>query len=74
MNAFFKSQFNYCLLVWMCCNRSLNNKINRLHEQCLRIVYNNKKSNFEDLLEEDGSVSTHHQWYKSSNFEGDFSV
>ena len=35
MNAFFKSQFNYCPLVWMCCNRSLNTKINRLHERCL---------------------------------------
>ena len=49
MNAFFKSQFNYCLLLWMCCNRSLNNKIDRLHELSLRIVYNNKKK--------DGSVS-----------------
>ena len=24
MNAIFKSQFNYCILVWICCNRSLN--------------------------------------------------
>ena len=24
MNAIFKSQFNYCMLVWICCNRSLN--------------------------------------------------
>ena len=45
MNAFFKSQFNYCPLVWMCCNRSLNTKINRLHDSCLWIVYNDKKSN-----------------------------
>ena len=35
MNAFFKSQFNYCPLIWMCCNRSLNNKIERLHELSL---------------------------------------
>ena len=27
MNAFFKSQFHYCPRIWMCCNRSLNNKI-----------------------------------------------
>ena len=27
INAFFKSQLNYCLLIWMCCNRSLHNKI-----------------------------------------------
>ena len=24
MNRFFKSQFNYCRLIWICCNRSLN--------------------------------------------------
>ena len=45
----------------MCCNRSLNTKINRLHERCLRIVYNDKKSNFNELLVKDGSVSIHHQ-------------
>ena len=61
MNTFFKSQFNYCPLVWMCCNRSLDTKINRLHERCLRIVYNDKKSNFNELLVKDGSVSIHHQ-------------
>ena len=31
MNAFFKSQFSYCPLVWMCHSRANNNKINRLH-------------------------------------------
>ena len=61
MNAFFKSQFNYCLLVRMCCNSSLNTKINRLHERCLRIAYNDKKSDFNELLVKDGSVSIHHQ-------------
>ena len=38
MNAFFKSQFNYCPTIWMFHNRSLNNKINRLHECCLKII------------------------------------
>ena len=61
MNAFFKSQLNYCPLVWMCCNRYLNTKMNRLHEQCLRIIFNDKKSNFNELLVKDGSVSIHHQ-------------
>ena len=61
MNAFFNSQFNYCPLVWICCNRSLNNKINRLHERCLRIVYNDKKSNFNEVLVKDSSISIHHQ-------------
>ena len=61
VNAFFYSQFNYCQLVWMCHNRSNNNKINRLHERCLRLIYNDKKSSFKDLLEKDGSVSVHHR-------------
>ena len=33
----------------------MNNKINRLHEKCLRIVYSDKTSSFEELLEKDGS-------------------
>ena len=58
VNAFFYSQFNYCQLVWMCHNRT-NNKINRLHERCLHLIYNDKKSSLEDLLQKDGSVSIH---------------
>ena len=60
MNAFFKAQFNYCPVIWMNHTRGLNNKINRLHERCLRIIYNDKRSNFEELLNKDNSVSIHH--------------
>ena len=59
MNSFFISQFNYCPLVWMCHSRLMNNKINRLHEKCLRIVYSDKTSSFEELLDKDGSVTIH---------------
>ena len=59
MNSFFNSQFNYCPLVWMFHSRSINNKINRLHERVLRIVYNDFKSSFKNLLEKDGTVSIH---------------
>ena len=41
-------------------SRCLNNKINRLHERCLRMIYNDKISNFEELLNKDNSVSIHH--------------
>ena len=61
VNAFFYSQFNYCQLVWMCHNRTNNNKINRLNERCLRLIYNDKKSSFKDVLEKDRSVSIHHR-------------
>ena len=39
--------------------RGKNNKINRIHERWLRIIYNDKKSTFYELLEKDGSVSIH---------------
>ena len=38
----------------------MNDKINRLHEHCVRIIYNDKRSFFEELLAKDNSVSVHH--------------
>ena len=64
LNAFFNSQFNYCSLIWMCHNRENNNKINGLHETCLRILYNDKGSSFNALLEKDGSVLIHERYIK----------
>ena len=60
MNAFFKSKLNYCLAIWIFHSRTLNNKINRLHERCLRTKYNDKLSNFEELLHKDNFVSIRH--------------
>ena len=45
----------------MCHNRTNNNKINRLHERCLQLIYNDKKLSFKDLLETDESVSINHR-------------
>ena len=60
LNTFFMSQFNYCPLTWMCHSRAENNKINRLHERCLRIIYKYKASTFEQqLLEKNSSLSIH---------------
>ena len=60
MNVLFKTQFNYCPIVWVFRSRSLNNEINRLHERCLRMICNDKRSNFDVLLVKDNSISTHH--------------
>ena len=46
MKAFFMSQFGYCPLVWMIHSRSLNSRINALHERALRLVYNDFVYNF----------------------------
>ena len=51
----------YYPLIWMFHNRKLNNKINKLHKRCLRIVYSKNSSSFEELLETDNSVSVHHR-------------
>ena len=59
MKAFVTSQFGYCPLVWMFHSRAINNRINKLHEMSLRIVYKDRNSTFEDLLEKDDSVTIH---------------
>ena len=46
MKAFTTSQFSYCPLIWMFHSRSLNNKINWVHERALRLVYQNKLISF----------------------------
>ena len=61
MKVLIESQFGYCPLVWIYCNRSYDNHINRLHERALRIAYNDNVSLFEDLLQRDQSVSIYHR-------------
>ena len=59
MKTFIESQFNYCPLIWMCHSRDLNQKINKLHERALRVVYKNSDLTFEGLLEKDKSFTIH---------------
>ena len=59
MRTFIQSQFNYCPLLWMFHSRILNNKINKLHERALRLVYKNDDLNFQELLDLDNSVTIH---------------
>ena len=42
-------------------SRSLNLKINRIHERALRIIYNDKSLPFQKLLEKDNSFTMHHK-------------
>ena len=44
-----------------CHSRALSNKINRVHERCLRIIYKDKTSTFKELLEKDNSFSIHYR-------------
>ena len=75
INSFFNTQFIYCPLIWMCHSPENNRKINRLHESCLKTIYNNEQSSFNGLLEKDSSASIHElnfqvlatEMYKISN-------
>ena len=57
MKTFIESQFNYYALICMFYSRTINNKINRLHERALRIVYSDFKLSLEGLLMKDNSFS-----------------
>ena len=59
MKAFINSQFGYCPLVWMNHNRKIHNRINRIHERALRVVYNDDNATFEQLLKKENAVKIH---------------
>ena len=61
MKSFVISQFNYCPILWMYCQRKSNNLINRIHERALKIAYNDYTSDFNHLLEKDDSATIHHK-------------
>ena len=41
-------------------SRTMNNKINCIHERALRLVYSDHVSSFDELLKKDQSFSIHH--------------
>ena len=48
-------------LIWLCHSRSLNNRITRIHERALRIVFNDNISSFDELINKFGSARVHHR-------------
>ena len=48
-------------LLWMFCLRTMNRKMNYIHERALRLVYTDYSKTFSELLREDKSVSFHHR-------------
>ena len=59
MKAFVTSQFGYCPLVWMFHDRKNNNRINKIQERALKLIYKEDASSFTDLLKRDSSVTIH---------------
>ena len=64
MNTFVMSQVSYCTLIWMFHDRSVNKKLNKIHERALRITYKDSCSSFDDLLKKAESVSIHQRKLK----------
>ena len=56
MYTFVMSQFNYCTLIWMFHDRSVNKRINKIHERALRMAYRDNSTSFEYLLKKAESV------------------
>ena len=55
------AQFKYCPITWLFCSRSCDNKINKLQERALRLVYDDYETSFDGLLNKNKSFSIHHQ-------------
>ena len=58
-DAYIMSTFKYCPLIWMFCNKTANNQINKIHKRSLSLVYELEDGNFEDLLIKDDSWTIH---------------
>ena len=59
MQIFIENEFNYCPPIWVMHNRTLNNKINKLHERALRIALDDDISSYSDLLVKSESYTIH---------------
>ena len=58
MNAFITSQLSYCPYVWTSHSKTINNRINKIHEKTLRLVCKDEKNlSLDNLLKKDKSVS-----------------
>ena len=59
MTSFIYSQFQYCPLIWIFHNREFNNRINKIHERAMRIVFRDYNSEFSDLLKRNNVLTVH---------------
>ena len=59
MQAFALSHFSYSPLVWMFYDRTLNHRMNHIHDRALRFVYKDYQTDFGSLLEQRSLVSIH---------------
>ena len=58
------SQFSYSPLIWMLHSRTLNNRINNIHERAQRLTCKDDQPSFNKLLEKDHSITVHHKHFQ----------
>ena len=59
-NAFIISHFSYCPLIWMFYSRVMGDRINKIHERTLRLIYPNQHQLiFKKLLEKNKTINIH---------------
>jgi len=56
-NVVMLSNFTYCPLIWMFCNKGANKQIDQTHKRALQISYKDYKSSFEALFTRNGNNS-----------------
>ena len=61
INSFIKCHSSYCPLIWMFCNRKSMKKVNKIQERCLRLMTNNYKLSYEELLVLTSEIYPHQQ-------------
>ena len=58
LNSVITSQFTCCPLIWMFTWHYLNNALNNIHEQALRLIYNDHEKSFNSILTENNLYSS----------------
>ena len=58
-NAFVLSQFRYCSLVWMFCNKTVGHLIDKTQRRCLRVIYGYSDMSLGQMLETFGGDTVH---------------
>ena len=69
INSFIKSHFSYCSLIWMFCNRKSIKKVNKIQERHLRLMTNNHKLSYEELLDLTNAIYPHQRCLNSLKTE-----
>ena len=57
LKSFVQSNFNYCPLVWDFYSSKSLNKIEKIQERALRIIYNDSTSHYNQLLNKSSKAS-----------------